>query len=47
MNYCELTYLISTIACAIAENVNEEDLNVLAAAFSQLGDTLALLALTK
>lgn len=47
MNNCELVYLVSTLACAIAENANEEELGILSAVFTQLGDTLATLALSK
>lgn len=41
MNACEFAVSIATAACAIANNCNEEELAVYAAAFAQLGDTLA------
>jgi hypothetical protein len=41
MNPCEFAVSIATAACAIANNCSEEELAVYAAAFAQLGDTLA------
>lgn len=41
MQSCELVATITAIACAIANNFSEEEVSVLASAFSQLGDTLA------
>ncbi len=40
MQSCELVATITAIACAIANNCSEDEITVLAAAFSQLGDTL-------
>ncbi|MGN0314702.1 MAG: DUF6774 domain-containing protein [Fusicatenibacter sp.] len=41
LNSCELVTLVSTIACQISKCCSEEELAVLAAIFTQLGDTLA------
>lgn len=42
MDCCKLPVSISIAACAIAEQFrNDEDLVLLAAVFTQLGDTLA------
>lgn len=41
MQSCELVATITAIACAIANTCSEEEVAVLASAFSQLGDTLA------
>jgi hypothetical protein len=41
MRSCELVTLVTATACAIAQCCPEEELPVLAAIFSQLGDTLA------
>ncbi len=41
MNPCEYTMLVSTIACSIAQDRSEEEVELLAAFFSQLGDSLA------
>jgi hypothetical protein len=41
MNTCQLTALISTLAIAIADSIpNNDDLGLLAASITQLGDTL-------
>ncbi|MBU3874842.1 hypothetical protein HGO97_003310 [Faecalicatena sp. AGMB00832] len=40
-NSCELVTYVSSIACVLAKNCRTEDLELLAAIFSQLGDTLA------
>jgi hypothetical protein len=42
-NCCDL-YLISTIACKIAECLSDEELALAAANFTLLGDALALIA---
>lgn len=47
MNGCELVNLISILSCAIAQDKTSEELNLLAAVFSQLGDSLAVIASTK
>lgn len=41
MNSCELVMFISTIACSIFKNCPKEELPLIAATFTQLGDTLA------
>lgn len=40
MNSCELVTLVSSIACAIAKNHTSDEISLIAAVFSQLGDTL-------
>lgn len=40
MQSCELVATITAIACAIANNCSEEEVEVLSSAFNQLGDTL-------
>jgi hypothetical protein len=40
MRSCELAATITAIACTIANNYSDDELAVLAAAFTQLGDTL-------
>jgi len=40
MHDCELISLITAIACAIIKCLPDEDLELLAAALTQLGDTL-------
>lgn len=45
MNSCEFVSSISALACTIAKNKNQEDLEILAVFFTQLGDTLATIAL--
>lgn len=41
MNSCELVTYISSVACVLSRNCSDEELELLAAIFSQLGDTLA------
>lgn len=41
MEDCELIFLISTIACSIIKCCPEDEVTILAAAFTQLGDSLA------
>lgn len=40
MNTCEQVMLITLIACSIFECFSEDEITLLAAQFSQLGDTL-------
>ncbi len=40
MNSCELVTLISTLSCVIADNSTDEELSILSAVFTQLGDSL-------
>lgn len=44
MNPCELVTFISGLACAIAKGKSPEEIDVLAAIFTQLGDTLATIS---
>lgn len=41
MNSCELVTLISTLSCLIADNSTDDELSILSAVFTQLGDSLA------
>lgn len=41
MNGYELVNIISVLSCIIAKDKTEEELTLLAAIFTQLGDTLA------
>jgi hypothetical protein len=41
MDDCELITLVTAVACAISKNCSENDISILSAVFSQLGDTLA------
>lgn len=47
MNVCELTASITAIANALACNLTEDELNLLGAALTQLGDTLITIATQK
>lgn len=47
MEGCEIVTLVSALACAIAKDKDAEELGILAAIFTQLGDSLATIALTK
>ena len=44
MNPCELTVSITAMANALASDLTNDELNVLGAVFSQLGDTLTTIA---
>lgn len=44
MNSCELVTLVSSLACLIAKDKTQEELSLLAAIFTQLGDSLATTA---
>ena len=44
MNSCEFVTFISVLASSIAKNKTEEEINILALLFTQLGDTLATLS---
>lgn len=46
MDACELVAMITTVACGIAKCASDDELELLAAAFTQLGDTLVTI-LTK
>lgn len=41
MDSCEFVTTISAIACIIAKNCSKEELPLIAASLTQLGDTLA------
>lgn len=47
MNPCAFVNFISLLACDIAKGKSQEELAILSAFFTQLGDTLATLALFK
>jgi hypothetical protein len=40
MESCELVSLISAIACVLAQNCTTEELTLLSASLTQLGDTI-------
>ena len=44
MNSCAFVNFISLLACEIAKDKSQDELSILAAFFTQLGDTLATLA---
>ena len=44
MNACELTASITAVANMIAKNLNDDELNILGVALTQLGDTLITIA---
>ena len=44
MNSCAFVNFISLLACEIAKDKSQDELAILAAFFTQLGDTLATLA---
>ena len=46
MDECELIALVSTIACTLSKCCSTDDLTLLSAVFTQLGDSLATI-LTK
>lgn len=41
MNSCELVNLISMLTCLIVQNYSDDEIALLAAIFTQLGDSLA------
>lgn len=45
MQSCEFVTFISSIACAISQTCSSEELSLIGAIFTQLGDTLTTLAL--
>ena len=47
LNHVEFTTFINTLANAITNNITDDELSILAAVFTQLGDTLATIALIK
>ncbi len=44
LNGCELANFVTWLACAIAKDKTANELNLLSAIFSQLGDTLDTIA---
>lgn len=40
MNSCELVTLVSTLSCLIADNSTDDELSILSAVLTQLGDSL-------
>ncbi len=44
LNPCELVTLISSIACIIAKDKTVSEISLLSSIFSQLGDSLAIIA---
>lgn len=44
MNPCELTAFVTAIANALANSLNDDELNLLGAVVTQLGDTLLTIA---
>lgn len=44
MGTCEFVTLISTLACTIAKNKSQKEIELLAVFFTQLGDTLATIS---
>lgn len=47
MSPCEIVTLVSAISCAIAKNRSIEELNILSAIFTQIGDSLTTIAITR
>ena len=47
MNPCELTASVTALANALAYGLTEEDLGLLAAVLTQLGDTLTTIAVQR
>lgn len=47
MNGCELVNIISILSCIISQDKTSEELALLATIFTQLGDSLAVIAITK
>lgn len=45
LSNCELVALASTVSIALSEGKSDEEIGVLAAFFSALGDNLAIMAL--
>lgn len=44
MNPCELTFGVTSLANTIACRLSDEELDIMAAIFTQLGDTLATIS---
>lgn len=46
-NHSSFPLTLTILAYAIAENISNEDINLVAAALTQLGDTLATIAILR
>lgn len=44
MDSCEFVTFISVLACTIAKDKSQKEIDILSAFFSQLGDTLATIS---
>ncbi|MCL2055026.1 MAG: hypothetical protein FWG90_11425 [Oscillospiraceae bacterium] len=44
MNSCELVTAVSAVACAIAKDLSNEEINLISSVFMQLGDSLAVIS---
>jgi len=44
MQYCNLVVTVSLLACIIAQDKTSDEISLLGAVFSQLGDTLETIA---
>ena len=47
MEECELIVMISTLACAISKCCTDDELSLLSAVLTQLGDTLATIIISR
>ena len=47
MTPCELVSFVTAVACSIAKSCSEEEIEIMAAVFTQLGDTLATINVQK
>ncbi|MCD8094969.1 MAG: hypothetical protein LUE12_02425 [Ruminococcus sp.] len=47
MNPCQLTVAVTAVANALAASLTDDELNAAAAVFTQLGDTLATIAVAR
>lgn len=47
MNPCEITALVTAFSNILAQNLTENELNLISAIFSQIGDTLDTIAAQK
>ncbi len=47
MDYCQITALVTGIANALAGKLSDDQLNLLGAVFTQLGDTLETISVRR
>ncbi len=47
MDYCQITALVTGIANALAGRLSDDQLNLLGAVFTQLGDTLETISVRR